>query len=256
MTLHTDDTASYYVFKTLDTITMEQLNVIMLYGIGSALLIILPIIVISAYEMKQIKQSQGGGVDAIITGIAKVFIYSVFFLFFVMLVLMVLIGMSTSHINPAFGIDWFFHTEWLDSGLMPTLDNNGKINTRLDLLEGARSMVAILAFSRMIYIGILMGLFIIFVSFSSSVVVSTHRKMNEASVLSFMGGLMLSTIVSILVFWGLMGMVSEVLNSLIWFSDEVHGTNYTKALGFNVINDLVALFNIGRETLIQGLNNG
>jgi len=246
MKLHSDSVSAYYVHDNLGVLTMPELNIIMVYGIGSFILIFLPVFVISMYEAKQVKQAQHGGIEALVNGIAKTFIYSVMILFLVMLILMALIGMSTSTINPAFGIEWFFHTEWLDPSLMATIDVT-KIGGA-SKLESAQSMVAILTFSRFIYILLMMFWFLIFVGYAGSTVISNHRKTQDGNVLSLLAGMGIGVAMSILVFWGLVGLISEVLWSLISFSDTIQSTSYGAGtpLRFNVTNDLVALFNVGK----------
>ena len=231
----------------VSNLTMNELNVVLVYGIGIFILVVVPVVVIAGYELKQIKQSNTGGIDAIVSGVMKTFIYSLLFLFFVMLVVMALIGMSNTTINPAFGVEGFFKVEWLDTNVMTAI-STGKIAGLGDpqKLESAKSMVAILTIARFTYILLLMTFFLVMMTIANGVAFSDHKKSNDDSSASFMMKLFIASVVSLLVFDVLMTMISQVLNAMVYFSDTVQGTSYESQFGkINIIKDFVSLFNIG-----------
>ena len=243
-----------YYLHSISSLTMEQLNVVMVYGVGSFALIIIPVFVIAVYEMKQVKQSQQGGLDVILSGIGKIFIYSVLFLFMVMLVLMALIGLSNSPVNPAFGIDQFFHVEWLDLAVMSSLDGGTIANQQNAMrLESARSMVALLSLFRFVYILLLMAFFLISLSFATGIVFSDHKKGNDNSTGSFLVHLLVSVVMSVLVFWAIIELITQVLNAILWFSDETQGTTLSSN-PINIMNDLVALFRVGLDYIESSIS--
>lgn len=244
------DTASSYYSYSISSVSMEELNVIMIYGIGAFILVIVPVFVIAVYEMKQVKQSQQGGIDVILSGIGKIFIYSLLFLFLVMLIMMALIGMSNSTINPAYGVYMFFHVDWLNANVMSSL-TGGAIDSlgNASKLESAKSMVALLALFRFVYILLLMSFFLISMTFATGIVFSDHKKGNDNSTVSFLLHMLVATVASVLIFWTLIEMISQVLNAMLWFSNQTQSTTFTQDV--NVMNDLVALFSVGL-TYIEG----
>jgi len=233
---------------------MNELNVVMVYGIGALILVIIPVVVISGYELKQIKQSQSGGIDAIAGGVIKIFVYSLLFLFFVMLVFMALIGMSNSTINPAFGIDAFFRTDWLDASVPPAMDGGVIAGLGNPMkLESAKSMVAILTLARFIYILLLMTFFIIMYSIAVGVAVADHKKSNDTSVASLLMKMFLATVVSVAVFMSLLNLISAVLNAMLWFSDHIHATNLLSNGDLDIKKDLVYMFNAGLDHFVANI---
>lgn len=248
--LHNDG-ATYYN-TSISTLSMSELNVVMVYGIGAFILVVIPVVVIALYEMKQIKQSQHSQMDSIPAGIMKTYIYSVLFLFIVMLILMAIIGASNNIINPAFGIDVFFHTDWLNTAVMTSLDS-GEIQAtgNFSKLESARTMVAILSLARFAYILLLMGFFFIMVSFGTSLVFQNHNKGGEDSTASFVAQLLVASSLSTLLFWTMIYIMSEVLNGVLAFSNLIHGTSYM--LDINMVNDTVSMFRIGLDSLTSDI---
>ncbi len=250
------DVASSYYTYSINGMSMSELNVVMIYGIGALILVIIPVFVIAVYEMKQVKQSSQGGLDVILSGLGKIFIYSILFLFMVMLIMMALIGLSSSSINPAYGVDQFFHVDWLNEGVMASLDNSTISNLgNVSKLESAKAMVAILSLFRFIYILLLMAFFLISMSFATSIVFADHKKGNDNSTLSFLLHMFVATVMSVLVFWALVDMISQVLNAMLWFSDETQNTSYG-GNEINIMNDLVALFTIGLDYIESSLGGG
>lgn len=246
------DSAGYYS-TSIHNISMAELNVVLIYGIGALILVIIPVVVIAVYEMKQVKQSSQGGLDVILSGIGKIFIYGILFLFFVMLIMMALIGLSNSTINPAMGVDIFFHTDWLNPSVMASLEG-GTIDSlgNVSKLESAKAMVAILTLARFLYILLLMAFFLISMSFATSIVFSDHKKSNDNSTASFLMHLFIAMVASVLLFWTIVEMISQVLNSMLWFSNSTQNTSLDDEI--NIINDLVALFSLGLDYIASALS--
>lgn len=258
--LHSDNVATYYITNLGggdNLLTMEQLNIILVYGVGSLILIILPVIVISLYEMREVKKSQFGGIDVLLNGLLKTFIYSLLFLLFIMIFMMAFVGASGGKVSPAMGIYYFFFVDWLDTGVMTSIEASSSFTDNLNKKEAAMSIVAILSLIRFVYILLLMSFFLTMMAFATSLVkISARGSYEENNTVEYVLGLLIATVMSTLVFWVLIWMMSEILNGIIFFSEDTlgkHSTGVDVNKKINIVNDLVSLFRIGGEYLASEL---
>ena len=241
-----------------DVGSIQELQTIMIFGIGSLLLYLVVPVALFANEVRLAKQSDDtSGTAAIFNSLFQAFFYIIAWSIFVSVIVFMVIKFGRADdTNPAVGIDRYWNIMWLEPNITSQLNTTFPVTTGETITERnkAELLVMILTWAKAIeylLLGVLLGLSM---KLTMSLPLVKLRRADHYKMTSQIdiGTLMSTFMIGILgwvVFTTILELESILLTSLI------QSYSSTSEDSINILNDLKDLLRLGIEK-IKLINKG
>ena len=238
--------------------TIQELQTIVLFGIGSLFLYLLVPVALFANEVRLAKQSDDtSGTASIFNSIFQAFFYIVAWSVFVSIIVFLVVKFGHSgETNPAVGIDRFWHGEWMETnstvvkGIPFTTEviNQFQNSLKPELETKAKLLVMIIVWAKALeylLLGVLMALAL---KLSMSLPLlkmrrADHYKMTSQIDVGTMMGIFMAGVVGWVLFTVILQFESVLLSSLLEVGSKMPKThiNSTEVLILDDLKDLLKL---------------
>ena len=242
-----------------DIDTIQNLQSIVIFGIGSLFLYLVVPVALFANEVRLAKQSDDtSGTAAIFNSIVQAFFYIVAWSVFVSIIvfLVIKVGYHTEA-NPAVGIDRFWNYQWIATGSVPSAGANDVVNNFAgatdNIKKQAKLLVLIITWAKAVELLLLGVLLALTLKLSMSLPLLKMRRADHYKMTSQIDvGTMMSIFMTGIMGWVLFIAILEFEDILLTSLLEA-GHNITAIIAddanVTILEDLKILLQMGSQNL-------
>ncbi|HHO42406.1 MAG TPA: hypothetical protein ENN12_03500 [Epsilonproteobacteria bacterium] len=231
--------------EDISALTLAKLEVVMIYGVSAFVLYIVAMVAIVAFEIRQAKQTAAS--TSMIPYITKTFLYVFGWFIGITLFILILISiMPGGGMNPAQGIDGFWHIDWLSPNTWRSLDYGVIASSGTpEQLSSARFIAIVMMVIKLVYHVLLIVFFFMIFSFIHSIPSLKTKQAGEEMSAAYAGNMFIHFVFTILVFQILMGVLGILLTGLLDLAVSLNKINMTSDTEVSIVYDLTKFVRIG-----------